>query len=115
VFTLLFRLVPDVIVPWRSALLGGIVTATMVTVGKSLLGIYLGRASFTSAFGAAGSFVVLVVWVYYAAQILLFGAELSRVHARKLEKSAPIQQNAKPFNDEAQEQSGIPHKIAGVT
>jgi membrane protein len=61
---------------------GAVTTALMFTVGKLAIGLYLGHASIGSAYGAAGSFVVVLVWVYYSAQILLFGAELTQVYAR---------------------------------
>jgi membrane protein len=86
-FTLIFKFVPDAKVPWGPALLSGFVTAVLFSVGKFLLGAYLGRASFMSPYGAAGSFVVVIVWVYYSAQILYFGAELSYTlaHGRRTE------------------------------
>jgi membrane protein len=65
----------------RHVWLGAAVTALLFTVGKSVLGIYLGRASLTSAYGAAGSLLVLLLWSYYAAQIVFHGAEFTRVTA----------------------------------
>jgi membrane protein len=82
-FTLLFRYVPDVKVSFRDVFPGAALTAVLFTLGKFLLGFYLGRASVSSAYGAAGSLVVLVIWVYYTAQILLFGAEFTQVYARR--------------------------------
>lgn len=79
VFALVFRFVPDVRIPWNLAWNGAVVTAILFTVGKTLVGLYLGKASVGSAYGAAGSLVVLVVWVYYSAQIFFFGAEYTRV------------------------------------
>jgi membrane protein len=81
-FGLVFKYVADVEIDWRDVGFGAVVTALLFTVGKSLLGIYLGKASIGSAYGAAGSFAVLVVWVYYSAQILFLGAELTHVHAQ---------------------------------
>lgn len=81
-FALIFKYVPDVTIRWSDVWLGAAVTALLFTVGKSLLGIYLGKASFGSSYGAAGSLVVLVVWVYYSAQILFLGAEFTQVRAR---------------------------------
>jgi len=88
-FTMLFRFVPDARVPWKSTIPAGIITALLFSLGKYLLGAYLGRASFTSAYGAAGSLVVLIVWVYYNAQILFFGAEFSYVLASRSTKIEP--------------------------
>jgi len=109
-FALIFKVVPDVRVPWRSALLGAAVTAILFTIGKYCLGAYLGRASFMSAYGAAGSFVVLIVWIYYSAQILYFGAELSQVDARLRDQPVPTQANAQPLTEKARVHQGIPHR-----
>ena len=80
-FALIFWLLPDTAVQMRHVWIGAAVTALLFTGGKSLLGIYLGRASLTSAYGAAGSLPVLLLWCYYVAQIVFFGAEFTRVTA----------------------------------
>jgi membrane protein len=82
-FALIYKYVPDVRILWRDVWAGATMTALLFTAGKSLLGIYLGKASVGSSYGAAGSLVVLVVWVYYSAQILFLGAELTQVWARR--------------------------------
>ena len=82
-FALLFKVIPDVEIQWRDVWLGALFTAMLFTLGKFGLGLYLGKASVGSPYGAAGSLVVLAVWVYYAAQILLFGAELTQVFAKQ--------------------------------
>lgn len=82
-FALIFRVLPDTNVAWRDVWVGAIVTALLFTIGKYLIGLYLGTSSVGSAYGAAGSLVVLVVWIYYSAQILFFGAELTQVYARR--------------------------------
>jgi len=81
-FALIFKYVPDVEIRWGDVWLGAAVTALLFTIGKSLLGVYLGKAAVGSSYGAAGSLVVLVVWVYYSAQILFLGAEFTQVQAR---------------------------------
>lgn len=81
-FMLIFRFVPDAKVEWRDVWLGAMVTALLFTAGKILIGLYLGKSSFASVYGAAGSLVIFLVWVYYSAQILFFGAELTQVYAR---------------------------------
>ncbi len=81
-FALIFKYVPDAEIKWRDVWLGAAVTAALFTIGKVLLGLYLGKAAIGSAYGAAGSLIALVVWVYYAAQILLLGAEFTQVQAR---------------------------------
>jgi membrane protein len=78
-FSLIYKFVPETRVQWRDVWAGAIATAFCFTLGKELLGVYLGRASVGSAYGAAGSLVVLIVWVYYSALIFLFGAELTRL------------------------------------
>ena len=80
-FALMFKFVPAVRVSWRDVRIGAIGTALLFTVGKSLLGLYLGKASVGSAYGAAGSLVAVIVWIYYSAQIFFFGAEFTRVYA----------------------------------
>jgi membrane protein len=81
-FALIYRYVPDVRLPWRDVLEGALVAGVLFNVGKWAIGAYLGRSAMASAFGAAGSLVVLLVWVYYSAQILLFGAEIAHITAR---------------------------------
>ncbi|HEY5551872.1 MAG TPA: YihY/virulence factor BrkB family protein [Opitutaceae bacterium] len=80
-FALIFRLLPETRVRMRHVWIGAGVTALLFTAGKTLLGFYLGRAALTSAYGAAGSLLVLLLWCYYAAQIVFFGAEFTRVTA----------------------------------
>lgn len=82
-FALIFKFIPDAEIKWRDVWLGAAVTAGLFTVGKFLLGLYLGKAAVGSSYGAAGSLIALVVWVYYAAQILFMGAEFTSVQARR--------------------------------
>jgi membrane protein len=84
VFALIYRYIPRVHVAWHDVWLGAAVTSLLFAIGKFLIGLYLGRASVASTFGAAGSLVVLMVWVYYSAQIFLFGAEFTWVYAHQL-------------------------------
>jgi membrane protein len=83
VFAAAFKVLPDVRIPWRDVIRGAFWTALLFSVGQALLGLYLGRGAFGNAYGAAGSFVVLLVWTYYSSQVLLFGAELTQVLARR--------------------------------
>jgi membrane protein len=82
-FALIYKVVPDVNIRWRDVWIGALATAALFTLGKFVLGLYVGRSTVASPFGAAGSVVALVVWVYYSAQILFFGAELTQVYARR--------------------------------
>jgi membrane protein len=81
VFGLLFKVLPDAKIRWKDVWVGAILTTALFTAGKFLIGFYLGNSSFNSAYGAAGSLVILLVWVYYSTIILLFGAELTSVYA----------------------------------
>lgn len=81
-FALIFKLLPDARIDWPDTWFGAALTALLCMVGKFLIGIYIGRLSIGSVYGAAGSLVVLLVWTYYSAQILFFGAELTRACAR---------------------------------
>jgi membrane protein len=80
-FAFLFKFLPDARVAWRDVWIGAAVTAVLFTLGKYALGVYLGNSNLATPFGAAGSLVVLLVWVYYAAQILFLGAEVTQVYA----------------------------------
>ncbi|HEX4928247.1 MAG TPA: YihY/virulence factor BrkB family protein [Burkholderiales bacterium] len=84
VFALIYRFIPRVHVAWHDVWLGAAVTSLLFALGKFLIGLYLGRSAIASTFGAAGSLVVLLVWVYYSAQIFLFGAEFTWVYAHAL-------------------------------
>jgi membrane protein len=87
-FALIFKYVPDAKTPMKDVWLGAVVTALFFTIGKFLIGLYLGKAAVGSAYGAAGSFVVVVVWIYYSAMIFLFGAEFTHVLAAENGKPA---------------------------
>lgn len=82
-FALMFKTLPDARIHWRDVWVGAAVTAGLFTLGKFGLGVYLGSAGVSSAYGAAGSIVALVIWVYYSAQVLLLGAEFTEVYARR--------------------------------
>jgi membrane protein len=82
-FALIYRFLPDAPVGWREALIGGLVTSVLFGVGKALIGLYLGRNAGTSVFGAAGTLAVVLLWIYYAAQLVLFGAEFTQVLAQE--------------------------------
>src|SRR5204863_8886687 len=82
-FALIYKYIPRVHVGWHDVWIGAAVTALLFAVGKLLIGLYLGKSSVASAFGAAGSLVVLMLWVYYSAQIFLFGAEFTWVFAHE--------------------------------
>jgi membrane protein len=82
-FALIFKFLPDTEVAWGDVWAGAAFTSALFAVGKWLIGLYLGRSGLASTYGAAGSVVILVVWVYYAAQIFFFGAEMTQAYARR--------------------------------
>ena len=100
-FALIFKVIPDAKVQWRDVWLGAAVTSLLFTIGKQLLGIYLGRAAVGSSYGAAGSIIALVVWVYYATQILFVGAEFTQVQARHRGAAIQPTPNAERTRDAA--------------
>jgi membrane protein len=80
-FALLYRVLPDVHLRWRDVTTGAFVTAVLFTIGQQFIGLYLGQTSVASSYGATGSVMILLLWVYYSCQILLLGAEFTRVYA----------------------------------
>jgi membrane protein len=82
-FAMIFKILPDVRIAWRDVWVGAAITALLFTTGKFLLGLYLAKNSTVSAYGAAGSLVLILLWVYYSAQILFFGAEFTQVYANR--------------------------------
>jgi membrane protein len=80
-FALIYKFLPDAEIAWRDVWLGAFVTALLFSLGKTLIGLYLGNSAVASSFGAAGSLVLLLVWIYYSAQILFLGAEFTQVYA----------------------------------
>jgi len=81
-FALIYRVLPDVEISWRDVWLGSFVTSALFSLGKWLIGLYLGHNQIVSAYGAAGSVVIILLWVYYTALIVLLGAEFTRVYSR---------------------------------
>ncbi|MFQ4136615.1 YihY/virulence factor BrkB family protein [Nodosilinea sp. PGN35] len=90
-FAMMFKYLPDAIIAWRNVWFGAAATAVLFSVGKYLIGLYLGNSGFASSYGAAGSVVILLVWVFYSAQILFYGAELTQVYSRSF--GSPIRPN----------------------
>lgn len=82
-FALLYKFIPEAKIAWKDVWVGALVTALLFTIGKQLIGVYIGRSSTASTFGAAASFIVIMLWVYYSAQIFFLGAEFTQVYARE--------------------------------
>jgi len=79
-FAAIYKFLPDVQLKWSDVIVGACFTSLLFTIGKQLIGIYLGKASFGSTYGAAGSLVIVLVWVYYSAQLFFFGAEFTKIY-----------------------------------
>lgn len=92
IFATVYKVLPDIQIKWHDVLLGGVVTAILFAIGKEAIGYYLGRAGVGSSYGAAGSLVALLVWVYYSALILFLGAEFT--HAYTHARGRPVQPNS---------------------
>ncbi len=106
-FTLIFKYLPDVKIAWGDVIIGAMMTALFFTIGKYLIGLYLGRSTFSSAYGAAGSLVVLLVWIYYSAQIIFVGAEFTQVYARHFGSRIQPADYAVFVTEDARAQQGI--------
>lgn len=100
-FMMIFKLLPDAKIRWRDAMVGAMVTSLLFNAGKGLIGLYLGRTAIGSAYGAAGSFVVLLVWIYYSALICFFGAEFTQVYTRRYGKRIQPQPHAVRVGDKS--------------
>lgn len=110
VFALIYKILPDVTVRWRDVWIGALITAALFTLGRYAIGEYLGKSSIGDRYGATGSLVVILVWVYFSAQILYLGAEFTKAYSRKT--GAPVEPEAiaVPLTEEARAQQGIPHQ-----
>jgi membrane protein len=108
-FASIFKILPDVEIAWRDVWLGAATTAALFAVGKIGIGFYLGRSTFTSAYGAAGSLPVLLAWVYYSSQILFFGAEFTWVYTKRYKRRLRPARGAIFLSEAARINEGIPH------
>jgi membrane protein len=98
-FAMLYKFLPDVRLAWRDVLTGAFVTALLFTVGKQVIGYYLGQSAVSSSYGAAGSVIVLLLWVYYSSQVVLLGAEFTRLYAEWRAGPPPPQEFAERAPD----------------
>ena len=125
-FGLIFKLMPQARVAWRDVWVGAAVTAVLFEIGKTLIGLYIGKSSVTSSFAAAGSLVVLLIWVYYSAQIFLLGAEFTwvyandhgslakagqKIHATAAERQRPGQPSQAAASDTPSRSASSPQKL----
>jgi membrane protein len=109
-FAMIFKLLPDVKIQWGDVWIGAAVTALLFTVGKFLIGLYLGKSDIASAYGAAGSLVLLLIWVYYSAQILLYGAEFTKAYADRYGSRIEPAETAVPVSEAKRAKEGRPSK-----
>jgi membrane protein len=111
-FALIFRIIPDAEVEWRDVWVGAATSALLFTVGKQLISRYLATEAVASSYGAAGALVLLLIWIYYSAQILLFGAELTQVYACTYGAGIRPSRHAMRVGEEVREREGMPHASA---
>ncbi len=98
-FAILFKFLPDAKIAWKDVWLGAGVTAFLFTIGKFLIGLYLGKSNLASTYGTAGSLVLIFAWIYYSSQILFFGAEFTQVYANRYGSSIVPESYAEPTSD----------------
>jgi len=96
-FALIFKYLPDIRLEWRDVIFGAAVTSLLFSIGKFLIGLYLGKSSIGSAYGAAGSLAVLLVWIYYSAQIVLLGAQFTKVKAEVRSREQVVRSQESEF------------------
>ncbi|HEY8747248.1 MAG TPA: YihY/virulence factor BrkB family protein [Tepidisphaeraceae bacterium] len=109
-FAMIYKILPDVTIRWRDVWIGALITAGLFTLGRFLIGEYLGKSSIGDRYGATGSLVVVLVWVYFSAQILYLGAEFTKAYSRMTRAPVEPEPIAIPITEEARARQGIPHK-----
>ncbi|MEO8288092.1 MAG: YihY/virulence factor BrkB family protein [Chloroflexota bacterium] len=112
-FALLFKYLPDIKIGWKDVWLGAAITALLFSLGQFALGLYLSMGNVGTAFGAAGSLVIVLVWIYYSAQILFFGAEFTQVYTNRFGSRVQPADNAESVTEEDRAQEGIPSDDKG--
>jgi membrane protein len=110
-FAFIFKFLPEVKIEWSDVWIGALVTALLFTIGKYLIGLYLGYSSITSTYRAVGSLVVILLWVYYSAQIFFFGAEFTQVYARRYGSRIRPGKGAVSKYEERRAQRRIPREV----
>jgi membrane protein len=106
-FALIFKIVPDAKIAWRDVWVGATITALLFSAGKLIIGIYLGKSTMTSTFGAAASLAILLIWIYYSAQILFLGAEFTQVYATRFGSHIEPARGAVPLTTDDRAQQGL--------
>jgi len=112
-FAVIYKVLPDAEIAWRDVWIGAVVTSLLFTIGRFVIGLYLGNSGTASAYGAAASLIILLLWIYYAAQILFFGAEFTQVYARRYGSQIEPEEGAVAVTIEASAQQGL--QSAGIS
>src|SRR5215211_3376838 len=109
-FAMMFKFLPEIKIAWKDVWLGAAVTSALFSLGKFLIGLYLGRSEVGNTFGAAGSLAILLIWVYYSAQILFFGAEFTQVYASRYGSKIMPDPDMVKLTELERAEKGIPHE-----
>ena len=109
-FAMIFKFLPEIKIAWKDVWLGAAVTSVLFSLGKFLIGLYLGRSEVGNTFGAAGSLAILLIWIYYSAQILFFGAEFTQVYANRYGSRIVPDPDMVKLSEIERAEKGIPHE-----
>jgi membrane protein len=109
-FGMIFKFLPEIKIAWKDVWLGAAVTSVLFSLGKFLIGLYLGRSEVGNTFGAAGSLAILLIWIYYSAQILFFGAEFTQVYANRYGSKIVPDPDMVKLTEIERAEKGIPHE-----
>ena len=109
-FAMIFKFLPEIKIAWKDVWLGAAVTSALFSLGKFLIGLYLGRSQVGNTFGAAGSMAILLIWVYYSAQILFLGAEFTQVYASRYGSRIVPDPDIVKLSEIERAEKGIPHE-----
>jgi membrane protein len=109
-FGMIFKFLPEIKIAWKDVWLGAAVTSILFTLGKFLIGLYLGRSEVGNTFGAAGSLAIMLIWIYYSAQILFFGAEFTQVYANRYGSRIVPDPGMIKITEQERAEKGIPHE-----
>jgi membrane protein len=113
-FAMIYKFLPDVRLQWRDVWIGAALTAVLFVIGKFLIGLYLGHSSASSTYGAAGSVIMILLWVYYSSLILFFGAEFTQVYASQFGSGVVPTDNAEPLGASGTRKSLPPERRAAI-
>jgi membrane protein len=112
-FAMIYKFLPDVRLEWRDVWIGAALTAVLFIIGKSLIGLYLGHSSVGSTYGAAGSVIMILLWVYYSSLILFFGAEFTQIYASQFGSGVVPADHAEPLGASGTRKS-LPPEMRGA-